>query len=131
MHAIINTLPTQSRFQAKTKPSVDAYQQPAYDCQEHGNGIKVVVYVPGVDAAGVEIEARDADLTVTARKPHFVRVNFTALHLESAQRDYRLRLRLGTGFNYTAMEAEISDGILTVMLPKQAALAGRQQGMAA
>ena len=42
--------------------------------------------------------------------------------LESAQRDYFLRLRLGTGFDYPAMQAEIHDGVLTITLPKRVAL---------
>ena len=83
--------------------------------------MKLVIYVPGVCASGVEIEGRGTDLTVTARKARFVRVNFTALHLESAQRDYRLRLRLGNGFDFAAMQAEISHGVLTVTVPKRAA----------
>ena len=116
---IIHTLPTNSR-KAAAKTSIDAFRQPAYDCQEHADAMKLVVYVPGVDASGVEIEGRGADLTVTAKKARFVRVNFTALHLEGAQRDYRLRLRLGTGFDYAAMGAEIAHGVLTVTLPKRA-----------
>ena len=117
---IIPSLPTNSR-KAAAKASVDAFRQPAYDCQEHADAMKLVVYVPGVAASGVEIEGRGADLTVTARKARFVRVNFTALHLEGAQRDYRLRLRLGAGFDYAGMGAEIADGVLTVTLPKRAA----------
>lgn len=98
----------------------EAFRQPAYDCQEHRDSMKIVVYIPDVQASGVEIEGRGADLTVTARKSHFVRVNFNALHLESVQRDYRLRLRLGTGFDYPNMEAEMSEGVLTITLPKRA-----------
>ncbi len=116
---IIQSLPTNSRT-AAAKPSVDAFRQPAYDCQEHADVMKLIVYVPGVDASGVEIEGRGADLTVTAKKARFVRVNFTALHLEGVQRDYRLRLRLGAGFDYAAMGAEIANGVLTVTLPKRA-----------
>ena len=115
---IIQTLPTNSR-KAAAKPSVDTFRQPAYDCQEHADAMKLVVYVPGVAAAGVEIEGRGADLTVTAKKARFVRVNFGPLHLEVAQRDYRLRLRLGAGFDYAAMQAEIANGVLTVTLPKR------------
>jgi HSP20 family molecular chaperone IbpA len=119
MNSTINTLPTHSRLKALSRTSLDAFRQPAYDCQEHADVMKLTVYVPGVDASGVEIEGRGADLTVTAKKARFVRVNFAALHLESAQRDYRLRLRLGTGFDYAAMHAEISDGVLTITLPKR------------
>jgi HSP20 family molecular chaperone IbpA len=79
----------------------------------------VVVYVPGVDGKGVEIEGRGPDLIITARKPHFVRVNWQALHLEGSQRDYRLRLRLGLGFDFPEMQAEIHEGVLTVTLPKR------------
>jgi HSP20 family molecular chaperone IbpA len=119
MHTIINTLPNHSRSKALAYAPVQAFREPAYDCQEHGDVMKVTVYVPGVAASGVEIEGRGADLTVTARKPHVVRVNFPALHLEGAQRDYRLRLRLGHGFDYAGMEAEIASGVLTITLPKR------------
>ncbi|MSU50679.1 MAG: Hsp20/alpha crystallin family protein [Opitutus sp.] len=118
---IIPTLPTNRRLSAAANTSSDAFRQPAYDCQEHADAMKLVVYVPGVTASSVEIEGRGPDLTVTASKAHFVRVNFSALHLESAQRDYRLRLRLGTGFDYAAMEAEIANGVLTITLPKRVA----------
>ena len=120
MNTVISTLPTNSRSKALARTSTAVFRQPAYDCQEHGDVMKLTVYVPGVDASGVEIEGRGPDLTVTARKARFVRVNFTPLHLESAQRDYRLRLRLGTGFDYAAMQAEIAHGVLTITLPKRA-----------
>src|SRR5512132_4258245 len=116
---ISQNLPTNSRSKAAARASVEAFVQPAYDCQEHRDVMKITVYVPGVAASGVEIEGRGADLTVTAQKARFVRVNFGALHLETAQRDYRLRLRLGTGFDYAAMGAEIAHGVLTVTLPKR------------
>lgn len=119
MNTTITTLPTNSRTKAKALASVEAFRQPAYDCQEHGDAMKLTVYVPGVAAAGVEIEGRGADLTVTAKKARFVRVNFSALHLENAQRDYRLRLRLGIGFDFAAMQAEIAHGVLTITVPKR------------
>lgn len=121
MHTTITTLPTRSRTKARPVASVEAFRQPAYDCQEHTGAMKLIVYVPGVSASGVEIEGRGADLTVTAKKARFVRVNFSALHLESAQRDYRLRLRLGTRFDFAAMQAEIAHGVLTITVPKRSA----------
>lgn len=119
MHTIIHPLIPSNRSPAAEPTSIDAFRQPNYECQEHRDTMKLVVYVPGVDAAGVEIEAVGADLTLTARKSHIVRVNWQALHLESAQRDYLLRLRLGHAFDYAAMHAEIHQGVLTVTLPKR------------
>lgn len=122
MHTIISPLPNRTRSTGTEPASSDAFRQPNYECQEHRDTMKLTVYVPGVDAVGVDIEARGADLTITARKAHLVRVNWQSLHLESAQRDYRLKLRLGTGFDYAAMDAEIRHGVLTITLPKKHAL---------
>jgi HSP20 family protein len=121
MHTIIHPTSSRNRQLATVPASDAAFRQPAYDCQEHQDAMKLVVYLPDVDASSVEIEGRGADLTVTARKRHHVRVNWQALHLESAQRDYRLRLRLGAGVDYPSMQAEIAQGVLTVTLPKRPA----------
>jgi len=122
MHTIIHTTQPVSRSR-RSESSVSPlnFRQPNYDCREHPDAVKLTVYVPGVDAAGVAIEARGPDLIVTARKTHFVRVNWQALHLETAQRDYQLRLRLGHGIDYTALQSEIHLGVLTVVLPKRLA----------
>lgn len=119
MHTIIHPLNTSTRSKAKAPAVSAAFRQPNYDCQEHPEAMKLVVYVPGADAAGVEIEAVGSDLTVTAKKSHLVRVNWQALHLETVQRDYQLRLRLGAGFDYSSMQAEIHHGVLSVTLPKR------------
>jgi HSP20 family molecular chaperone IbpA len=47
-----------------------------------------------------------------------VRVNWQALNLEASQRDYRLRLRLGLGFDFAQMQAEMHEGVLTLSVPK-------------
>jgi HSP20 family protein len=125
MHTTISQPhPATRRNAVRANASVDAFRQPGYDCQEHRDAMTLIVYVPGVAASGVDIEARGTDLTVTARKARFIRVNFPALHLENAQRDYRLKLRLGGGFDYAAMQAEIANGVLTLTLPKRAAETG-------
>jgi HSP20 family molecular chaperone IbpA len=129
MHAIINTKNSERRFR-RAEPALAEFRRPVYDCEAHGDVMKLVVYVPGVDAAGVSIEATGSDLTVTARKTHFVRVNFPSLHLEGSQRDYRLRLRLGRAFAYEAMQAEMHEGVLVVSLPRrQGDLAGGSSRM--
>jgi HSP20 family molecular chaperone IbpA len=97
------------------------FRQPSYDCRELPEGLSIVVYVPGVGASGVEIEAYGSDLLVTALKTKFVRVNWQSLNLEGSQRDYRLRLRLGTGFDFSQIQAGINDGVLTLSVPKRQA----------
>jgi HSP20 family molecular chaperone IbpA len=123
MNTIISPLKPSSRRhsspEATDATASAAIRKPHYDCQERDDALKVVVYVPGVDAAGGEITTRGPDLLVTARKSHFVRVNFEALNLEGVQRDYQLSHRHGRNLDYTALEAEISEGVLTLTIPKK------------
>jgi HSP20 family molecular chaperone IbpA len=56
---------------------------------------------------------------VTARKTQHVRANWQALHLENVQHDYELKLRLGLGFNYEALQASFDRGVLTIVVPKK------------
>jgi HSP20 family molecular chaperone IbpA len=130
MHTIISPLPNRTRSPRTAPVSPDAFRQPNYECQEQSDAMKLTVYVPGVEAVGVDIEGRGADLTITARKAHLVRVNWQALHLEGAQRDYRLKLRLGAGFDFAAMDAEIRHGVLTITLPKRGASTGHLRQVA-
>jgi HSP20 family molecular chaperone IbpA len=121
MHTIIQPTNALSRSSSSVEApaTTGLFRKPHYDCMDLAGAVKLTVFVPGVEAAGVEIATRGPDLTITARKAHFVRVNFSALHLENAQRDYQLRLRLGHGLDYASLQAEIASGVLTLLLPKK------------
>jgi len=102
-----------------TEPEKTSFRSPNFDCREQGDSLKLVVYVPGVDATGVEITSTGPDLMVTAKKSRFVRVNFKALHLEPVLRDYRLTLRLGRHLDFGRLHAELSEGMLNIIIPKR------------
>jgi HSP20 family protein len=132
MNTRTHTTSTSSRDRSAYKASNAMFRQPNYDCRELPDAITIVVYVPGVGSSGVEIEAHGPDLVITAHKTRFVRVNWQSLNLEGSQRDYRLRLRLGLGFDYSQMEAAITDGVLTLTVPKrQPEMAANRLGSAA
>ncbi len=123
MHTIINSIQSKASTRRSEMTPIECFRQPNYECQDQGDAMKLEVFVPGVSADGVDIEAHGPDLLITARKTHYIRVNWSTLHLEGAQRDYQLRLRLGLVFNYPAMRAEIHEGILSVTVPKRNAVA--------
>jgi HSP20 family protein len=125
MNTIIAPLHSVRRRQPQAA-SVAVSRQPHYDCQEADGVVRLTLYVPGIDAAGVEITTQGPDLTVTARKSRIVRVNGRALHLERNQRDYRLDLRLGRGLAYEDLHAELREGVLTLVVPKRTALSTHQ-----
>ncbi len=121
MHTIIHTR-NSDRSRSSLLGNVDdqkSFRSPHYECSERAHDVEILVFVPGVDATGVEITSHGPDLIVTARKSHFVRVNFQSLNLERAQRDYRLVLRLGNALEFADARAEIRDGMLTVRIPKR------------
>jgi HSP20 family protein len=120
MHKIIRSVPSRQPSPAFARK--DAFRRPHYDCQEQMDVLKLVIYIPGVDPAGVDLEVHGPDLIVTATKRHLLRANWRALHLEPAQRDYRLRLRLGFSLAYDALEAVLQEGVLTITLPKKTAV---------
>lgn len=130
MHAKIQPIPADTAGGTEATPA--PFRTPHYECREQPQALKVRAYIPGVDAAGVEITSQGPDLQIVGRKSHFVRVNWQSLHLERAQQDYRLRLRLGEGFAYEQLRAVLREGFLEVHIPKRqlASAANRQRRVA-
>ena len=124
MPAIIPPLPAR-RPPAATE-SLPSDRAPHYECEDLAQALKLIVYIPGVEARGIEITTHGPDLVILARRRPPVRVNWPALHLENVQCDYALRLRLGAGFDYRALRANLGDGILTIHLPKRQPAARRR-----
>lgn len=123
MHTIIPSLSPSSPL--APAESTLGFRQPRFECVDLPQALKLVVLVPGVEASGVEIVSRGPDLVVTARKPHLVRVNWQALHLENVQRDYQLTLRLGHALDFAELRADLRDGVLSIVVPKREAAAHR------
>ena len=122
MHSII---PSHRPNDHATAESLPAYRQPHFDCTDMPQGLKLIVLVPGVEASGIEITTSGPDLVITARKTHVVRVNWQALHLEGVQHDYQLKLRLGHDFNFDELQADLREGVLTIVAPKTGSTTGR------
>jgi HSP20 family protein len=116
-------LPPQLNSSRLPSRSPSETRSPHYDCQQKGDAIDLTVFLPGVQASGIEIVVRGPDLVVIGRKSHTVRVNFSAAHLEHAQLDYELRLRLGRDLDYSALVADLSEGVLTLRIPRRNTLA--------
>lgn len=116
MHTII---PALSRSETDENVAVAEFRQPRYEITDLAQALKLAVFIPGVDPSHVDITTRGPDLVIVARKSHPVRINFSALHLEAAQRDYELKLRLGLGFDFDALRAEMRSGVLMIVVPKR------------
>lgn len=116
MHALIPSLRDPRTSDPET---AEGFRQPAFECHDLPRTVRVEVFVPGVDAAGVEITSHGPDLAIVARKTRLVRTNWRALHLEAVQSDYRLKLRLGHGVDFDRLQAEMREGVLSLVVPKR------------
>jgi HSP20 family molecular chaperone IbpA len=98
-----------------------AFSRPRYQCQDRTNTLKLVVHVPGVDPAGIDVEVDAPDLTITAARDRSTRLACQSSSLTTAVHDYQLRLRLGFSLTYDALRAELRGSTLTVTIPKKTA----------
>ena len=121
MHQIIRSPKARQPSPAFARKA--AFRQPHYDCQERTDALEFSSMCPAWTRLASTSKCAEPDLIVTAPKSHLVRANWRALHLEPVQRDYRLCLRLGFSLDYDALRAELHDSVLTITIPKKAAVA--------
>ena len=95
-----------------------SFRLPHFACTGLPQALELKVFVPDVDAAGVEIATHGPDLSIIARTSRHGSMNSPALQPAGAQRDYQLKLRLGFGYDFAGLRAELSGGVLTLHLPK-------------
>ena len=100
-----------------------AFSRPRYHCQEQADALRLVVHVPGADPSGIDLEVNAPDLIVTAARDESASAEWNATHPRLPSHDYQLCLRLGFSLAYEAIQAELHAGVLTVTIPKKAAVA--------
>lgn len=114
----LSTTPRLNRVEESVATTTsEQFCVPHFDSTSQPHSLKLEVFLPDVDSHDLDITIRDTDLFITAKKRHVVRENWAALHLESVQRDYALRLRLGPSLDLMALQAELTEGILTLLIP--------------
>ena len=99
---------------------------PRYQVRETADAFVVTAYVPGVDRSAVETTVEGENLTVTARRQAELPSDWVPVHRESAEADYRLVLELDHRVNREAVVAELSQGVLTLRVPKAEAVKPRR-----
>jgi HSP20 family molecular chaperone IbpA len=99
---------------------------PRYDVREDENAFVVTAFVPGVERSAVETTVNGDSLTVLARRGNLPSERWTPVYRESLDADYRLVLELDRRFNREGVKAELSQGILTLTIPKAEAVKPRR-----
>lgn len=93
------------------RPPVNAYQD--------AEGLTVTAEIPGVRAEDLSVEAEGAVLRISGKRAAPGDVKDEQYHRrERRHGEFRRELRLPGGLDTAKIDARVSDGVLTVYLPK-------------
>ena len=104
-----------------TKEKAPTYFQPRYYVDQSKDDTLVQVELPGVSKDELNLTVENKEMLIEGSASYRLPESWKILHRESKARAYRLRLRIGDQVDQAAIKAQLSDGVLTVTLPKAAA----------
>ncbi len=102
----------QQAFGTRTRPAampLDAYRQ--------GDTFTVKLDIPGVEPSSIDLTVEKDVLTVTAERRWEVADDVQVVASERPQGSYRRQLFLGKSLDAERVEADYSNGVLTVTIP--------------
>lgn len=91
---------------------------PVTDIYETEDGLTVLMEMPGVDRANVEIDVKDGVLTVQGRIDSTKYEELKPVYTEYNIGHYRRSFSISNKINQDRISAQMSDGVLKLALPK-------------
>ena len=99
--------------------------QPNVDIRDVGGEVSLIADIPGANAAGIEVTFEDGVLTMHATVPPREQPG-RPIRQEYGIGNYRRSFRLGEGFDASEITADYARGVLTVRVPRLAAVRPRK-----
>lgn len=99
--------------------------QPHVDVCDTGSGLTIRADIPGASAESIDVAFEEGVLAVHAKVPARDRPG-RALRQEYGIGDYRRSFRLGEGFDGAGITAEYRRGVLSIDVPRLAAVRPRK-----
>lgn len=110
---------TQETNEVTTNPTTPQrqYATPAVDIAEDSEGYTLHAEMPGVAKDGIEVSLDGNELTIVGHRTASPTYGNT-LYRETRSVDYRRVFELDPAIDFGRISAEITQGLLTVRLPK-------------
>jgi len=99
--------------------------QPNVDICDHGSEVTLVADVPGANADGIDVSFEDGVLSLRAAVPPR-ELDGRAVRQEFGIGDFRRSFRLGEDFDASQITADYRRGVLTIHVPRLAAVRPRK-----
>jgi HSP20 family molecular chaperone IbpA len=100
--------------------------RPALDVRETGDSFRIDVDVPGCGKEDVEVGVEKGTLSIRARVPARAEAPERYHVREHGSRELVRSLKLGDTIDAAGITAEVTGGVLTILLPKVAAAKPRR-----
>lgn len=110
---------------AVTTPMSQGSFQPSVDVCDCGSEVLLVADIPGARPDGIEVTFEDGVLSLQAAVPPRD-LPGRGVHTEYGVGDYRRSFRLGDGFDATLITADYRRGVLSIRIPRLAAVRPRK-----
>ena len=114
------------RVERMEEPAERPYYRPLVDIYEEDDSIVLVCDMPGVNASGVEVTCENGVLTLNGHVEARRRPGTQMLYEEYVPGDYHRCFSIGEDIDTDKISAKISNGVLTVTLPKSARVRKRR-----
>ena len=87
---------------------------------EKENKVYISVELPGVAKEDVSIEYKDDVVTISGEKHHNIEKDEDNVHYsEISSGSFIRKIRVGSDINFDEASASLTDGVLTVVIPKE------------
>jgi HSP20 family protein len=131
MSLISSLIPTLKRTVAPASAQAGARDlgptvKPAYELNETAEGFALTVQLPGVEHAGLELNADAESVSIVGRRTWKQPEGWTSLYHESDDAAYELVLTHENVIDLDKVQAELRDGVLRVALVKTEAVKPRK-----
>ena len=115
-----STVPSPPAEPAGREPtrSEENYATPPVDIYEDERGLVVIADLPGVEASALDVGVERGVLTIRARASHIV--SGQPLHREYELTGFFRQFQLPEEIDAGGIEAELTQGVLTLRLPRAA-----------
>lgn len=110
---------------AAESPAARPSFQPGVDVYDCGTDVTVVADIPGARSDGIDVTFDDGVLSLVAAVPDRD-LPGRGVRQEYGVGDYRRSFRLGDGFDASLITADYRRGVLTIRVPRLAAVRPRK-----
>lgn len=100
-------------------------RRPRYQIENSAEAHTIRVDLPGVVKEAVQLNLEDSILHLSAQRTSSVPETWKPLHRELSDIGYELRLKLNDRVDETRLTAQLTDGVLTLVLPIKEAVKPR------